>query len=278
MSFSLGFRVWGARGSLPRLSSDQMRHGGNTVCVEVLHPGAQWVIIDAGTGIANLGDRVMADAPRAPIHLFLSHYHWDHIMGLPFFGPIYRAGTAVSLYGLQSDEGHIREMLDVVFSPFYSPIYSPDNLRGRISVAPRAPEYRIDDIEVKTIDLAEIHPGGYMVISVEGFGKRFVYASDVELREPAVIESLIECCRGADLLLCDATFNNDRFKETVGWGHSSLEAAHEMAHRAEVKRLMGIHYDPLRTDTALEAVRRREQGRFPGTTLELSREGDTVWL
>jgi phosphoribosyl 1,2-cyclic phosphodiesterase len=278
MSESLGFRVWGARGSLPRVSKDQVRHGGNTLCIEVLHPGDEWVVLDAGTGIANLGDHLLSKAGSGKVHLIFSHYHWDHVMGLPFFGPVYRKNFDISLYGLRSGEGQIPEMLEVVFSPFYSPIYSPDNLLGSLTIPPQQACHRIEGLEVKMFELPRIHPGGCVVVRVEGYGKRFVYASDVELREPSVIEDLVQCCQGVDLLICDANFSQKRFKEAVGWGHSSLEAANEAAHRAGVSRLVGIHYDPLRTDEELETVLAGEQGRFSDTTVELAKEGDTFSL
>jgi phosphoribosyl 1,2-cyclic phosphodiesterase len=260
---NVGFRVWGARGSLPRLSENQVRHGGNTLCIEVLHPGDEWVILEAGSG---------------KIHLVFSHYHWDHVMGLPFFGPVYRKDFDISLYGLRSGEGHLREMLEVVFSPFYSPIYSPDNLLGSLTITPQQACHRIDGLDVKLFELPRIHPGGCVVVRVEGFGRCFVYASDVELRKKPVIEELIRCSEGADVLICDASFSQERFETAIGWGHSSLEAAVEAAHRAGVSRLVGIHYDPLRSDEELEADQAREQGRFWETTIELAKEGDTFWL
>jgi phosphoribosyl 1,2-cyclic phosphodiesterase len=275
----LGFKIWGARGSLPRLTPGQERHGGNTACLEILHPGDQHVIIDAGTGISSLGDVIDIDDARTKrIHLFISHYHWDHIMGLPFFGPIYKKGTTIDLYGLRSDQGHIREMLEMVFSPYYSPIYSPDNLLGQLSIPAERASYEIDDLRISTYPLRDIHPGGYLVIRVALAGRSFVYASDVELRDDAVKESFIQCCEGADLILCNAAFSQQRFEEAIGWGHSSLEVAYEVAHRAGVKRIMGFHYDPLRLDWELEEILRREQGRFTNTCLELAREGEEVWL
>ena len=278
MTNVLGFRVWGARGSLPRLSRGQVAHGGNTVCLEVLHPGKEWIVLDAGTGIANLGDHILKQGSSRKIHLFLSHYHWDHVMGLPFFGPIYRKGFTINLYGLLSDEGHINEMLDVVFSPLYSPIYSPDNLLGSLSI-PKASEHReVDGVTIRTFELNDVHPGGYMVIRVESASGCFVYASDVELRDPHVKASLMACLRGADLFLCDATFGQERFETAVGWGHSSIEAAFEVAKQVGVKRLMGIHYDPLRTDADLDETceRLNRQGKGPVVTTLI--EGDTVWL
>ena len=278
MSGTFGFRVWGARGSLPRQDETQRVYGGNTVCVEVLHPGEQTVILDAGTGIANLGDRLLKDGKPAPAHLFLSHYHWDHIMGLPFFGPIYRDGFAISLYGLQSDRGCLEEMLDVTFSAFYSPIYSSENLRSHISIPKKRSSQYIDDLVVKTFDLTRIHPGGCMIMRVEGFGKSFVYAPDVELRDPSVTAEFVRCCQGADVLVCNGAYSQERFDASVGWGHSSLEVAYEAAHRAAVKRLVGIHFEPRRSDREIDETVARQKGRFEGTTLEAAREGDTIWL
>jgi phosphoribosyl 1,2-cyclic phosphodiesterase len=278
MSSGIGLRVWGARGSLPRLSRGQMRHGGNTMCLEIVHPGDEWIILDAGTGIANLGDDILNKTRQASIHLFVSHYHWDHIMGLPFFGPVYQKGFLINLYGLKGKDGYLQDMLEVVFSPFYSPIYSPDNLLGSLSIPAHQHCCDIDGLHITTHELWDIHPGGCLITRVEGYGVSFVYATDVELRKATVIDELIGHCRGVDLLLCDTTFSASRFEEAVGWGHSSLEAAYDVAHRAGVKRLMGIHYDPLCTDDEIETVCRREQGRHSGTTIELAREGETVWL
>ena len=109
-------------------------------------------------------------------------------------------------------------------------------------------------------------------------GRSFVYASDVELRDAAVVEEFVRCCAGCDLLICDAAFSQVEYEECIGRGHSSLERAYEVAHRAGIKRLMGIHFDPLRTDAELEAVLRREADRFPETELEIACEGDEVEL
>ena len=279
MASSFGFRVWGARGSLPRLTEAQTRLGGNTICLEVLHPGEQRVILDAGTGIANLGDQVLSENPKgASIHLFLSHYHWDHIMGLPFFGPVYRKGFTIELYGLRSGDGHVQEMLNTVFSPSYSPIYSPDNLLGNLSMSPPKDQHAIDDLKMSCYEMPGIHPGGLMITRVAHGDRSFVYASDVELRDSAVVDEFERCCSGCDLLICDAAFSQVEYEDCVGRGHSSLERAYEVAHRAGIKRLMGIHFDPLRTDAELDAVLERERDRYPDTQLEIAREGDEVLL
>ncbi len=279
MASTFGLRCWGARGSLPRLGPNQTQHGGNTVCFEVLHPGEERLILDAGTGIANLGDRILGESPAgSSIHLFISHYHWDHIMGLPFFGPIYRKGFTTNLYGLRSSEGHLRDMLEVVFSSYYSPIYSPDNLGGGLNIPDPISPIEIDDTIVTMTELPQVHPGGYMVTRIEHGGTSVAYASDVELREPSVIEAVTSCVSGCDVLICNAAFSQQRFERAVGWGHSSLEVAVDLARDAGVGRFIGVHYDIMRTDDELSRVLERQRKRAPELQIELAREGEELWL
>jgi phosphoribosyl 1,2-cyclic phosphodiesterase len=279
MSGSFGIRFWGARGSLPHLSSAQTRYGGNTMCLEVLHPGSERVVLDAGTGIANLGDRILDEDPSGgTVHLFLSHYHWDHIMGLPFFGPIYRRGFTINLYGLLSGAGYLQSMLNDVFSPYYSPIYSPDNLLGNLTIPPNEGRQQIGELVLSTVELQEIHPGGYMLIQVAARGRSFLYASDIELREPAIIDSFVESCRGADVLVVNAAFSEEVFAGRVGWGHSSFEASCDAGHRIGVARVIGVHYDPLREDDELDEVLARMRARYPEMSIDLAREGEVEWL
>lgn len=279
MSSLFGVRVWGARGLLPRMDRGQGRHGGNTVCLEVLHEGESHVILDAGTGLPNLGTRILEVSPEGgPIHLFLTHYHWDHVLGLPLFGPVYRGGFDVHLYGPGSDEGAMRHMLDTVFAAAYSPIYGPDNLLSNLIVPDDAELHGIDALEISCSRIAGIHPGGCCVYRVCCGGRCFVYAPDVELRERTVVDSFVAVCRGCDLLICGTTFTQSRYEQAVGWGHSSIEVVHEVAMRAGVGRLLGIHFDPLRDDAELEDTRAGVEAKAPGMPVELAREGQEVFV
>lgn len=249
------------------------------MCIEVLHSGDERIILDAGTGVANLGDRILSeDSEGGTVHLLISHYHWDHIMGLPFFGPIYRPGFTVNLYGLNGEAGQVESMLDVVFSPYYSPIYSPDNLLGNLTVPEHRTTWTVDDIELGTYELEAIHPGGYMLIRVSGAGKRFLYASDVELRDPEVVETFVETCHDVQILVVNAAFSQEAFTTRVGWGHSSFEASCEAGHRAGVEQVIGIHYDPLREDDELDAVLQKVRARYPEMQIDLACEGKEVWF
>lgn len=279
MAGAFGLRIWGARGSLPRMVRGQERHGGNTVCLEVLHPGAQRLILDAGTGLPNLGTRILEESPSGEaVHLFLSHYHWDHVLGLPLFGPVYREGFDIHLYGMHAERGALREMLDMVFHAAYSPIYGPENLLSNLILPEQAACHDIDGVSVRVVDIAGIHPGGCLVFRLSCEGASMVYAPDVELQEAAVIDPFLEVCDGCDLLICGTSLSQERFAQGIGYGHSSLEIAHEMGARAGVGRVMGIHFDPLCTDAELEEARALQQARIPGIPLELACEGCEVSL
>ncbi len=256
----------------------QQRHGGNTVCLEVIHPGTERVVFDAGTGLPNLGAQILADSPAGgPVHLFLSHYHWDHILGLPLFGPIYCPGFDIHLYGLHASSGALREMLNVVFAPAYSPIYSPQNLLGNLILPPESDSYEVGDLLVNTVDIPGIHPSGCLLFRVTLGNKSFVYAPDVELRDDSVVEPFVEFCSGCDLLVCNAAFSQADFERSVGCGHSSLEVAADVARRARVRSMLGVHFDPLRTDEDLERALRRQQEQG-GLQVDLAREGQEVLL
>ncbi len=257
----------------------QERQGGNTVCLEVLHPGSQRVILDAGTGLPNLGVQILRDTPSGgTVHLFLSHYHWDHVLGLPLFGPVYRPGFDIHLYGPHAENGALREMLDMIFAAAYSPIYGPENLLSNLIQPPESPSYAVDDLSISATHIDGLHPGGCQVLRVSYREQSFVYAPDVELRDASVIDEFVAVCAGCDMLVCGTAFSEDRFKRAVGWGHSSLEAAHGVAQRIGVKRFMGIHFDPLRTDAELEASRAARQAAHPAPIIELACEGEEVFL
>ena len=279
MSGTFGLRIWGARGSLPHMVASQRKHGGNTICVEVLHPGPERLILDAGTGLPNLGAKILQDTPEGgPVHLFLSHYHWDHILGLPLFGPVYRPGFDIHLYGLNGGDGALREMLDMVFAAAYSPIYGPENLLSNLILPSHSTSYEVDGVTISTIDIPGIHPGGALVFRIAHGDKSFVFAPDVELRESSVVEPFVAFCRGCDVLVCGAGISHACFERGEGWGHSSLEVAHEVAHRAGVGHLVGIHFDPQRTDADLEETLRAQQERIPSLSIDLGREGQEVFL
>ena len=271
MSGSLGFRIWGARGSLPRLASNQISHGGNTVCLEILHDGKERVVLDAGTGIANLGDEIVSQDPSGgSVHIFLSHYHFDHIEGLPLFPPLYNANSTFSIYGMDSCGRSVKEILESLVSPPYFPVTlsdTPSNISYRaVGESP----IKIGDLTVRSLPLN--HPDGCMAFRIECDGRQIVYATDHEHGVEATDKALIEFARGADYLIYDATYQPTEYEELRrGWGHSTWYAAVQTALVAQIGSLVLFHHHPDHTDEDLDAVLRVAQEEFPNTIV--AREG-----
>ncbi len=259
MSFRL--RFWGTRGSVPAPGPMTVRYGGNTPCVEVRTVSNGLIILDAGTGIRELGRSLIA-ATNGGIsaEIFLTHAHWDHIQGIPFFAPIFQAGNRFRIWGSRELKTSVdrvvrNQMLPVVFPvPF-------EALAAQISFAEIAEErHDGDGYVVKAFGVC--HPGGalgYRFTGSDGSGASFVYISDNELREvdgnatrPEWREELVRFVEGARVLIHDATYTNDEYGRHRGWGHSTYEDAVELAVLAGVQQLVLFHHKPERTDEDLD--------------------------
>ncbi len=268
---------WGVRGSIPTPGIETVRVGGNTPCVQVLTPDGDLLILDAGTGIRNLG-LYLQNRPigRTIGHVFLSHTHWDHIQGLPFFAPMRKRGNRFTILG----EKRVDERLARVLAGQYMDTYLPFSLK-EMEADILIKEFR----DGETILLGEHtlvtarrmdHPGGAFAYRVCSHDITLVYATD--LRHPAdgLDSRLVELANQADLLIHDAHFTPEEFQLYPDWGHSSWEQAIAAATAANARRLALFHYSPNASDGALEAIERQAQARFPAAFL--SREGMTLDL
>lgn len=242
-------RVWGCRGSIPAPGPATVRYGGNTSCVEISAGGSR-VIIDAGTGIRALG--IGSESGHAT--LLLSHYHWDHIQGLPFFGPAYNPETALTVYGPRVEGIGPRDYLCGQMIPPYFPA-SPSQLVG-IRDWHQTPdgEFEIGGVRVRAAHLA--HPGVTYGYRLEAGGVAVVYMSDNEpiLAPPDLMNGMLDLAAGADLLLHDCQYTEDEYPHHRGWGHSSPRQVADFARHAGVRRLMMFHHDPSHTDEQVEAM------------------------
>lgn len=302
-------RFWGVRGSIPCPGPSTQKYGGNGACIE-LRVGEQdrLVIIDAGSGIRQLGNYVMQhDLPKGPIQaeIFLSHTHWDHIMGFPYFVPIYVPGTRLKVYGPVSFED---ETLEEVVGGQMKYRYFPVNmgeLRSTIEYVRLREEVGRDhgDGLVVTTKFSN-HPITALGYRFEYQGKSFctcydfepfrnLFISDPEhpdYDEAMAVEgeevareqnqAMEDFFAGADLLVHDSQYTEAEMKNRMGWGHSSCEYAIAAANRAGVKRLALFHHDPDRTDDQLDemAARYCEPGRFGATEVFFAREGQVIEL
>jgi phosphoribosyl 1,2-cyclic phosphodiesterase len=273
-----GIRIvfYGTRGSIPVCGSEYHEFGGNTTCLLLDAPGAANVgIIDAGTGIRPLGHDILKDAAlrRKPIVIAFSHFHWDHIQGLPFFAPAWSDGQKISIYALGRDRG-IGDLRRVFARQMEVP-YFPAALEEMGADV----EFLMPDRDVQEFPQTVVttrrhrHPGGAYSFRIEGYGRTIVISTDIEHGEE-LDERAVAFARGADLLIHDAQYTADELKTRRGWGHSCFSQAIECAERAGVKRLILTHHDPDHDDSFLRKAEARCQSRFPNC--QLARDGMEV--
>lgn len=261
---------WGARGSIPVSGAGYARAGGNTSCVEVRAQGER-LILDGGTGLRALGDTLGAPA-RAT--LLFSHVHWDHIQGVPFFGPAFHPGSELTLVGATRGGVDLRAALARQMTPPTFPI-GLDALRARLRFqeAVSGEPFEVGPFRVTPADLH--HPDGVIAWRVEADGRALVYATDTEHGD-TLDPRLLRLAEGADLLVHDAQYTDAEYPNRRGWGHSTWSQAVEAARSAFARRLALFHHDPRREDDALAVIEDRARALFAGAFA--AREGLAVAL
>jgi phosphoribosyl 1,2-cyclic phosphodiesterase len=258
----LTVRFWGTRGSIPSPGRDTVRYGGNTPCVELRTEDGRLVILDAGTGIRELGRSLLERANGAAIEgdIFLTHAHWDHIQGIPFFAPLFRKGNHFTIWGSKSLQMSIDRVVRDQMSPEVFPV-SFEELQARIDFQELAEEHRTGH-GYEVAALAVRHPGGalgYRFWDGDVGPRSLVYVSDNELSARATYddrpnwrERLVDFARGAAVLVHDTMFTAQEYDAFVGWGHSTYEDAVALAIDAEVEKLVLFHHRPERTDDEVD--------------------------
>ncbi len=258
-------KFWGTRGSIPTPSSWTRVYGGNTSCVEVRFDDTVF-IFDAGSGIRELGkDLLTRKNPPKELHLLLTHYHWDHIQGFPFFAPAYRPDVKIRVYGRQAKDDSPYQLLSGQMTSAYFPV-SFQELRSSV-IADHLNGGKKDINGVTVTSFALNHPGGCYGYSLSKDGCKIVYATDNELEiQPgelfpdtadtgalrAMPKDLVEVVRGADLLIMDAQYDEEGYATRKKWGHSCCFSVTDMAIRARVKNLALFHHDPEDTDGGID--------------------------
>ena len=254
----MNVKFWGTRGSIAVPGKDTTIYGGNTTCLEITLESGRNVIIDAGTGIRALGERMSAEGKKVDIYLLITHIHWDHVLGFPFFAPIYDPATRISIDGFPTCIKGLRHTFDNRMGDGFFPVKF-DDLRAEIcylDILSHGP-LTIDSTVIESIPLQ--HPQG-------GFGFRFregkktlVFITDNELTENAWSGrhpvDYVRFCKDADILIHDAQYTPDEIKERRGWGHSDYMAALNLALEAHVKRLILFHHDPSRKDQEITTIK-----------------------
>jgi phosphoribosyl 1,2-cyclic phosphodiesterase len=245
-------RFWGARGSFVAAGGEYVRYGGNTACVEITE-GDRRIIMDLGSGAIPLGAALLAQgAERKKLNVLLSHTHMDHIQGFPFFGPIFHPKAQIDLYGPRGAGRRIDHVLDESLNPDYSPLYSLKNLSAAITFHNLGEEpFTIQDFEVAAAPLphGRIESWAFRVTSGHG---SVAYLTDVGYPGGVPVSAAVELCRGADLVIHDATFGPEEWREHEKWGHASWEHGLAVAEQAGAAKLALFHHAPDRTDDEVD--------------------------
>ena len=255
-------RFWGVRGSVPWATPASIGYGCNTPCVEIQdqRTGAL-LVLDGGSGIVGLGN-ALDTAPR-PIPILLTHYHWDHTQGLPFFAPLFQAGWTPSIWAPVLT-GVSLEWVQTIFGSPYFPVPF-DNLPSRPTVTlvrPGSIEIGGFRISVQPLN----HPGGAFAYRIHGENGDLVYATDHEFGNVQADEELAAFCLNASAVISDAHFTPDELPAHKGWGHASWRQVAEFASFCRAGRLWLFHHKPGRSDQDLAAIEADARRIFPATT------------
>jgi phosphoribosyl 1,2-cyclic phosphodiesterase len=257
------FRVkfWGTRGSIATPGPETIRYGGNTSCVEI-RCGDDIMIFDCGTGIRELGLALAKEyADRnLEVHLFVSHTHWDHIQGFPFFQPAYRAGNRVNIYSLHTPDRSLEKLFTGQMDGNYFPV-TLDDLMARLHFEELSGDVQIGDVKISHMHLN--HPGLALAFRLQSKGRAVVYMTDHEPYQKLLGESphtkkldaeIDAFAKDSDLLIREAQYTDEEYLTKKGWGHSASSDAVLSAINSEAKHLVLFHHDPMHDDLQIDSM------------------------
>jgi phosphoribosyl 1,2-cyclic phosphodiesterase len=282
---------WGVRGSIPTPGKHTVRYGGNTPCLELRLDDDRLLIFDAGTGIRSFGDFLINSGESVKAYLFISHPHWDHIQGFPFFKPAFIPGNELTIVGTERPEKPLNEIIAEQMNRIYFPVQLHD-LKAKINFVPITEEQEMPvyDAVVKMIYVN--HPGFTVGYRIEYKKKVLIYISDNEPFDTAAADSLtnfeqlvkdkframkgdpnqriFDFCRNADVLIHDSTYTPEEYIDRVGWGHSDYLFALRVAVESHAKRLYLFHHDQNHSDDKVDDILKKckKEIRSRGYSLE----------
>ena len=271
---SLALRFWGVRGSIACPSSSHVRYGGNTSCLEVT-AGEHTIILDAGTGIRSLGHSIQDRGLRSA-HLLLTHTHWDHINGFPFFGPGFNKGYEFKVMAGHLQRDSIREVLaGQMMQPTFPVPLEAMQACLTFEDFKAGESFKIgSDVSIRTCGLN--HPNGATGYRIEYGGKSLCYVTDTEHVPGKPDQKVLGLIEGADLVIYDSTYTEDEFPAKIGWGHSTWQEAISLCRAAHVKQLSIFHHDPEHDDDFMDRVAEQAFKTWDGASV--AKEGAIIAL
>jgi len=250
-------KFWGTRGSIAAPGKDTIFYGGNTCCLEITLGSGKKVVIDAGTGMRELGEHFLATRETVNILLLITHIHWDHVQGFPFFDPIFNPSSRIAVDGFPAAMKGLRVIFDNKMGDGFFPV-SFEDLKARIDPVgklSRGP-VTIDNTRIDAIPLN--HPQGAFGYRFQEGKKKLVFMTDNELvvDGPAgkKADDYVQFCKEADVLIHDAQFTPEEIDHHRGWGHSDCASTLDLALKARTKQLLLFHHAPARKDAEVAAI------------------------
>ncbi|MBF0328427.1 MAG: MBL fold metallo-hydrolase [Nitrospirae bacterium] len=250
-------RCWGARGSIPVSGSEYVKYGGDTPCIEIRTKNDEIIIIDAGSGIRRLGNNLIKEG-RFNFTMIFTHSHWDHIIGFPFFKPIYSKKTNIQIFGCPIAQGSLQKLLGDIMSPPHFPV-SFNEVKAKLTFENDdscREHYQIDSVRITPIALS--HPNRGLGFKFEEDGKTFVFLTDNELafKHSGGLDysDYMNFSKGADLLIHDSEYLENEYKIMKTWGHSLYTDALRLALEAKVKTFGLYHHNQDHTDEIMDKM------------------------
>ena len=284
----MNFKFWGVRGSIPTPGSGTVKYGGNTTCIEIRTDDNDLILLDAGTGIRPMGLELLKQDAPLTANIFITHTHWDHIQGLPFFAPIFISGSKVILHGgldPVTNEG-IERAMAVQLQHSYFPIHETElNANLHYNTIKAGESVVIGSATVTPILLD--HPVLNFGYRVDADGQSIFFTGDYEPnkeqyhsfvnKQPSAI---IEAMEGVDALIVDSSYTAEEYRSKIGWGHGTYDLAMMLAELSKAKKLFFTHHQPRRTDEQLESIYNEIIKNTPHLEYEifLAREGENIQL
>ncbi|MEO8099215.1 MAG: MBL fold metallo-hydrolase [Acidobacteriota bacterium] len=267
-------RFWGVRGSAAVPGPTTVEFGGNTSCVQLEIPHADAVLFDAGTGIRNAGVELLAQAAGKPlhVHLFLTHFHWDHIQGLPFFPPLFSPANKVTIYS-SGFSAPLKQALSGLMAAPYFPI-TFESFPAQVELVDLASPADLDFMQVRPIEVN--HPQGACAYRVDTAHGSMVYSPDREHGDARLDELFVREVQGTSALVLDSQYTPAEYEAHRGWGHSTWVEAVKVAKAASVGKLVLFHHDPSHSDEMLRVIEHDARQEFAQSYV--AREGWAVEL
>ncbi len=268
-------KIWGSRGGVPASGPEFNEMGHATICIELSLP-SRTVIFDAGSGIAPLGEHIVSKEQSPPITLLIGHYHVDHLMGLPFFRPIYSDEFQTTCYLPNLVEGSGWKSLDRFFSPPLFPV-SLDVLSSTVQFREFNPGENFplgEDLQCRTMLLE--HPGGNTGYRVYNHSVDVTVMTDVENIHPGPFAELVQFAKGTRYLILDSSYSSEQIKTKRGWGHLSVDDVGQIASQLPATTILMIHHDVMKPDAQVKSDAARVLGTYPN--LVLCRETESYYF